>query len=353
MTTTETSIAASAPGTARPSLRIGPIALRNPVLLAPMSGVTDLPTRRLAWEQGAGLVVTEMVASKELVNERPDVLRRANGRGEISPHVVQLAGCEPSWMAEGARVAQDLGADIIDINMGCPARMVTGKASGSALMRDLEQASRLIEATVGAVRVPVTLKMRLGWDERSLNAPELAVRSESLGVQLITVHGRTRCQFFKGRADWGLIRTVKAAVRIPVIANGDVESVADALAMLSQSGADGIMVGRGAGGSPWLMGRIAARLATGRDPGAPPLAVQGSAALAHYDGLLSHYGHELGRRNARKHLGWYVERRGLRPAAAKAWRAALCAEHDIDTVRARLSRLFTPDAVLTARELAA
>src|SRR3989442_959237 len=216
-------------------LKIGDIEIANRVLLAPMSGVTDAPFRRLAARLGAGLVVSEMTASDDLVNGKPMSRLRCEATG-IGPHVVQLAGCETHWMAEGARIAEAAGADIIDINMGCPARHVTGGQSGSALMRDLDHATRLIEATISAVKVPVTLKMRLGWDDRSLNAPELASRAEAAGVQLITVHGRTRCQFYKGTADWAAVRAVKEAVRIPVIANGDLASVADLGRMLSLSG---------------------------------------------------------------------------------------------------------------------
>jgi nifR3 family TIM-barrel protein len=304
-----------------------------------MSGVSDLPFRRLAHRLGAGLVVSEMVASEELVGARRDVVRRARGEG-LHPFVMQLVGREARWMAEATRIAQGLGADIIDINMGCPAREVTGKLSGSALMRDLDHAVSLIEAVVEATDLPVTLKMRLGWDRHTLNAPELARRAETAGVQLITVHARTRCQFFKDVADWSAVRRVKDAVRIPVVVNGDIHSVGDARRALQVSGADAVMVGRGACGAPWLPGRIAAALATGQDPGPPPWREQALIAREHYEAMLEHYGRGHGVRNARKHIASYLEASGRTPETVKAWRGRLCRADDPAAVGAGLAAFY-------------
>jgi nifR3 family TIM-barrel protein len=247
-----------------------------------------------------------MTASDDLVNGRPMSRLRCEATG-IGPHVVQLAGCEVRWMAEGARIAEAAGAEIIDINMGCPARHVTGGQSGSALMRDLDHAVRLIEATISAVKVPVTLKMRLGWDDRTLNAAELARRAEAAGVQMISVHGRTRCQFYNGKADWGAVRAVRDAIRIPLVVNGDITSFEQAMAALEMSGADAVMVGRGAQGQPWLPGQIGRRIETGIVESAPSLTEQLKYIRALYDEVCRHYGLRIGLRHARKHLGWALQ----------------------------------------------
>ncbi len=324
-------------------LKIGDIKLANRVFLAPMSGVTDAPFRKLAAALGAGLVVSEMTASNDLVNGRAMSQLRCEATG-IGPHVVQLAGCEANWMAEGARIAEAAGADIIDINMGCPARHVTGGQSGSALMRDLDHAVRLIEATISAVNVPVTLKMRLGWDDRSLNAPELARRAEAAGVQLISVHGRTRCQFYKGEADWGAVRAVKDAIRIPLVVNGDITSFEKAVAALEMSGADAVMIGRGAQGQPWLPGQIGRRIETGIVESTPSLAEQLGYVRALYDEVCAHYGLRIGLRHARKHLGWALEiaaRCSVAPALTlKTWRQRILTSDDPHRVHRSLQDAF-------------
>ena len=311
----------------------------NPVALAPMSGVTDLPFRRMAARLGASIVVSEMIASEELVKCRADVERRAEGR-ELTPFVIQLAGREAHWMAEGARIAEAKGANVIDINMGCPAKEVTGKLSGSALMRDLDHAQSLIKAVVSAVSVPVTLKMRLGWDSANRNAPELARRAEAEGVKMLTVHGRTRCQFFAGKADWSAVAPVVQATKLPVLVNGDILSPADARAALLASGASGVMVGRGAYGAPWMPGRIARALATGDDPGDPKIEDQCSIALEHIDAMFAHYGGTLGIKNARKHIGWYLVSSGVPETVMKSWRARLCTEWDPAAVLSGLEEFY-------------
>jgi tRNA-dihydrouridine synthase B len=340
--TNETPVTGSASSSLKP-LKIGDITVANRVLLAPMSGITDAPFRRLTAALGAGLVVSEMTASDDLVNGRQMSLLRCEATG-IGPHVVQLAGCEVRWMAEGARIAEAAGAEIIDINMGCPARHVTGGQSGSALMRDLDHALRLIDATIAAVKVPVTLKMRLGWDDRSLNAPELARRAEAAGVQLISVHGRTRCQFYKGSADWAAVRAVRDAIAIPLVVNGDITSFEKAVSALEMSGADAVMVGRGAQGQPWLPGQIGRRLETGIAEAPPSLAEQLNYVRAIYDGVCSHYGLRIGLRHARKHLGWALEvaaRCSCAPAATlKSWRERILTSDDPHHVHRCLQDAF-------------
>jgi tRNA-dihydrouridine synthase B len=291
---------------------IGAVPVRNRVFLAPMSGVTDEAFRAIAHAHGAGLVVSEMVAGEELARERPDMVRRARGKSKLTPFVIQLAGREAKWMAEGARLAQDLGADIIDINMGCPARQVTGGLSGSALMRDPDHALSLVSATVAASKVPVTLKMRLGWDHSSLNAPDIARRAEATGVSMITVHGRTRCMFYTGKADWPALRAVRQAIRISLVANGDGENVADAKAMMEASGADAVMFGRACYGRPWWPGVVAEQLEAGTGCPEPTVEEERDIILWHQDETLRLYGAGLGNKMFRKHLGWTLSRLELR-----------------------------------------
>ncbi|MBS3647101.1 tRNA dihydrouridine synthase DusB [Pseudaminobacter sp. 19-2017] len=327
-------------GTTRLSdpLTLRGLTIRNRVFLAPMSGITDFPFRRRAYEHGAGLVVSEMVASGELAKGRDESRRRIHRSGE-DIHVVQLAGREAMHMAEGARIAAGEGADIIDINMGCPAKKVTGGYSGSALMRDLDHAEALIEAVVSAVEVPVTVKMRLGWDDAALNAPSLARRAEAAGVAMVTVHGRTRCQFYEGRADWRAIRRVKEAVSIPVVANGDVASLADAKEVLEQSAADAVMVGRAGYGAPWTAGSIA-RMASGCEESseAATLSALADYVIGHYEDMLSFYGAESGLRQARKHLGWYLDKHA--PSTDPESRSAVMRSLDPSDVKDALRRAF-------------
>lgn len=286
-------------------IKIGPIALENNVILAPMSGVTDMPFRQLVKSFGASLVISEMIASHAMIREVKEAYKKAMRAPEEWPMSVQLAGCDPDIMAEAAKLNEGLGAHIIDINMGCPVKKVVNGYAGSALMKEEGLAERIIEATVKAVKIPVTLKMRTGWDHSNRNAPKLAKVAENAGIQMITIHGRTRCQMYNGVADWEFIQSVKDAVKIPVIGNGDVKTEEDAKELLRQSGADGVMVGRGMYGRPWFIKQIMHYLATGEKIPDPSLHEKKEIILAHYDAMLSHHGADVGVKLARKHLGWY------------------------------------------------
>ncbi len=319
-------------------IAIGPLTIADPVILAPMTGVTDLPFRRLVKRYGAGLTVTEMIASQAMVRETRQSLQKAAWDATEEPVSMQLAGCEPAVMAEAAKLNADMGAAIIDINMGCPVKKVVNGHAGSALMRDLPLATALIAATVAAVDVPVTLKMRMGWDHASLNAPELARIAEDLGVALIAVHGRTRCQLYKGDADWGFVRSVKDAVRLPVIVNGDIDSLDAVDAALAASGADGVMIGRGAYGKPWLLARAIHYLRTGERLPDPSLAEQYAVIVEHYAAMLAHYGSHVGVSLMRKHLGWYT--RGLTGSAE--FRNAVNQEESPAKVLAMLDAFYAP-----------
>lgn len=320
------------------SISIGNIALEDPVILAPMSGVTDLPYRKLVKKFGAGLVVSEMVASRAMIAQSHQSLKKsAIVQDEATSACVQLAGCEADVIADAARMNEDMGAKIIDLNFGCPAKKVVGGYAGSALMRDLKLAGDIVEKTVKAVKVPVTIKMRTGWDDDTRNAPELAKIAENAGIQMVTVHGRTRCQFYTGSADWKFINEVKKSVKIPVIANGDIKCFDSAKKALEESGADGIMVGRGAYGKPWLISQIAHYLKTGEKLAEPSLDEKRDEILSHYEAMLDHYGEKTGVMIARKHLSWYSS--GL--ARSSEFRASINTISDANIVRQRIEEFFS------------